>query len=54
MYPTKLVVASEDNSVRLFTPDAQRLNVQILPPDDLEIRCAEFSGLKSNHCVLYE
>lgn len=46
MYLTKVIAASEDNSVRVFSSHGQQLNVQILPEDTLDVVSAVYSGNK--------
>ncbi|KAJ8681324.1 hypothetical protein QAD02_017111 [Eretmocerus hayati] len=47
-YQRKVVVASEDNSVRVFSPKGSQLNVQILPSkDSIEVIHALFAGHKN-------
>ncbi|OXU29100.1 hypothetical protein TSAR_004267 [Trichomalopsis sarcophagae] len=44
MYPTRVIAASEDNSVRMFSSCGKQLNLQILPEDDLHVVAAVLSG----------
>ena len=49
MYATKVVAASDDNSVRLFSAKGRQLNVQILPAETLQVVSAVYSGNKSEN-----
>ncbi|XP_023245438.1 WD repeat-containing protein 97-like [Copidosoma floridanum] len=44
MYRGKIVAASEDNSVRVFSPHGRQLNVQILPGSPLHVVASVYSG----------